>query len=977
MNDSGNSNLNDVMQRRRTGWTQRLLQAALLGSVFLIYGTPASAQFKITQPFTGTTAPGWTLGYDAYLTAPSIDASGSGWLRLTDAVNSEKGNALYTAGSFTGNQSVVIKINFVSWGGTGADGISVFFYDSTQNMSGATVGGGLGYCGGAGGYLAIGLDEYGNFSNPGDNCGSLSGGPGLTPQSLVIRGPLTSHNPYVTGVSVPGGIDDPYVSTRPSPKVVLLTMIPATVGFNITAQFQSASGQPFQTLFSNVNFPYAAPASLSVGFASSTGGSTNIHELQGLSVSTPDDLQVTMSGPSQIAPGNSITYTVALTNNGPASVDSADAPTLLDNLPANITGVSWTCAGSGGATCTASGSGNINTSTFTLPVNGVATFTITGTVAPTATCSSTLVNSANADFGASSTYTDNNPANNTATVDTTVYCAPVTVLANPTSVSFGSEPLNTPSAAIPVTLTGTGGVSFSSISTSGDYSQTNDCTSPLSGSATCTINVVFTPTAEGSRNGSLTVQSTAPSSPTIVALTGTGTSAVPNAFSFLALTGVDPSSVQISNAITVSGSNVASPISITGGEYSINGGAFTAVAGLVSPGAQVRVRLTAAASYTTAVKASLTIDGVSAPFSVTTRAVDPGTLSFGEGSYTGSGAASTATVTVTRSGGTDGPVSAEIVDGAGTVLGTVSFAAGVGGTQTVSIKLLNAAGGANLDLKFAHFTGGGAAGTTSTASLAVTPAPLGTVTVTSGGGALNPLMLLGLALIAGLRVLRMRRIMLESGHVPVIVAIAAITLGAGGARAADGGDFLSNSYFGVRAGESTSSLTGGYVTSYLEARGYDVRAAVDRDSPTVTLYGGYDLRKNLSLEVAWTYVGWTRAQLTGTTPVNLQSLLYDADRIMRGSGDVLSLALRYRLPLSPRVGIDFRAGVYGWSTESDVWLGAVRELERTDRGAGYMVGAGPHWMLTRSIGVGVNVEWYGSTPQNGFLQETAAIDYHF
>jgi len=25
----------------------------------------------------------------------------------------------------------------------------------------------------------------------------------------------------------------------------------------------------------------------------------------------------------------------------------------------------------------------------------------------------------------------------------------------------------------------------------------------------------------------------------------------------------------------------------------------------------------------------------------------------------------------------------------------------------------------------------------------------------------------------------------------------------------------------------------------------------------------------------------------------------------------------------------------------------------------------------------VNVEWYGSTPQNGFLQETAAIDYHF
>ena len=49
-----------------------------------------------------------------------------------------------------------------------------------------------------------------------------------------------------------------------------------------------------------------------------------------------------------------------------------------------MTGVSWNCAGTGGAVCgAAAGTGNIN-ATVTVPVTGVATFTATGTVAPAA-----------------------------------------------------------------------------------------------------------------------------------------------------------------------------------------------------------------------------------------------------------------------------------------------------------------------------------------------------------------------------------------------------------------------------------------------------------------------------------------------------------------------------------------------------------------------------------------------------------------
>ncbi|MDP3295620.1 MAG: Calx-beta domain-containing protein [Nevskia sp.] len=96
---------------------------------------------------------------------------------------------------------------------------------------------------------------------------------------------------------------------------------------------------------------------------------------------------------------------------------------------------------------------------------------------------------------------------------------------------------------------------------------------------------------------------------------------VPNAFSFNALTGVEPSSTQTSNAVTITGINVPSPISITGGLYSINGGEYRGEPGTVRPGNVVTVQLTAPFTGTTSATATLTIGGVSAGFRVTTRSV--------------------------------------------------------------------------------------------------------------------------------------------------------------------------------------------------------------------------------------------------------------------------------------------------------------------------------------------------------------------
>jgi F5/8 type C domain/Carbohydrate binding module (family 6)/Abnormal spindle-like microcephaly-assoc'd, ASPM-SPD-2-Hydin len=99
-----------------------------------------------------------------------------------------------------------------------------------------------------------------------------------------------------------------------------------------------------------------------------------------------------------------------------------------------------------------------------------------------------------------------------------------TLTASPTSLTFGSQNVNTTSAAQAVTLhnTGTAAASVTSIGTSGDFGQTNNCGTSIAAGASCAVNVSFTPTGQGSRTGTLTVASNATGSPTTVALSGTG-----------------------------------------------------------------------------------------------------------------------------------------------------------------------------------------------------------------------------------------------------------------------------------------------------------------------------------------------------------------------------------------------------------------------------------------------------------------------
>jgi hypothetical protein len=98
------------------------------------------------------------------------------------------------------------------------------------------------------------------------------------------------------------------------------------------------------------------------------------------------------------------------------------------------------------------------------------------------------------------------------------------------SIAFGSQPLNSPSAPIPVTVTNSGSqplaITGITLSTGGTqpYSQSNNCGSSVAVGGSCAINVVFNPTSPGAAPATLAINTNAATSS--ITLSGTGTFSV-------------------------------------------------------------------------------------------------------------------------------------------------------------------------------------------------------------------------------------------------------------------------------------------------------------------------------------------------------------------------------------------------------------------------------------------------------------------
>jgi hypothetical protein len=147
---------------------------------------------------------------------------------------------------------------------------------------------------------------------------------------------------------------------------------------------------------------------------------------------------------------------------------------------------------------------------------------------------------------------------NTASVYT-----PLTLTLSATSLNFGllQIGLSSPSQTVTVKNVSTHSVTFTSITSSGDFSENNTCPATMNAGQSCTITVTFTPTAAGTRSGAVTLKDNCPgSSSQKVTLTGTGET--------LAL-GFSPSSLNFGGVVVGASSTLTATLT-NDGSSSVN-----------------------------------------------------------------------------------------------------------------------------------------------------------------------------------------------------------------------------------------------------------------------------------------------------------------------------------------------------------------------------------------------------------------------
>ncbi len=214
--------------------------------------------------------------------------------------------------------------------------------------------------------------------------------------------------------------------------------------------------------------------------------------------------------------------TVSLTGTGVAAVPAVTlSPTSLAFVSQAV-----------GSTSTPQTVTLTNSGSASLVISGI---TATGDFAETNNCPGILAATSSCTISVTFTPTTtgkrtgalsvaDNAAGSPQTVNLSGTGAAPFVTFSPNSLTFQSLAVNTTSTPQTVTLTNSGNSSLtvSGIVTTGDFAETNNCPGSLAANASCTITITFTPTAAGTRTGTLSVTDNAPGSPQAVSLSGSG-----------------------------------------------------------------------------------------------------------------------------------------------------------------------------------------------------------------------------------------------------------------------------------------------------------------------------------------------------------------------------------------------------------------------------------------------------------------------
>ncbi|PZG12832.1 hypothetical protein C1I95_25035 [Micromonospora craterilacus] len=377
----------------------------------------------------------------------STDPQGSGKLRLTPASLTRQGG-VFGAVSVPTSQGLYVTFNTYQYGGSspGADGIAFVLaaVDPADPRSPSIIGqpgGSLGYSaafnggsvGLSNGYLGIGFDVFGNFSNSvyqGTGCTNpayISTTGGRVPGQVLIRGPgrngvgycaINSTATSTSSAAIPLRANTRTASVVPVEVVANTTSSSFSTGTGITVpagQYAvrfSPVGGTARTLtgtlpvVSSSLYPSptwlnanGVPRQLAFGWVGSTGAVTDFHEVDNArAVSFNEVPDLTVSQTSSVGaspqPGDPVSYTVTPRVE---SGTSEPSPVLMtQTMPAGVIprgafGTGWTCAAPSGQsiTCTNNntpfaGGTNLSPVTVVATVTGASvtpTLIQTGTVA--------------------------------------------------------------------------------------------------------------------------------------------------------------------------------------------------------------------------------------------------------------------------------------------------------------------------------------------------------------------------------------------------------------------------------------------------------------------------------------------------------------------------------------------------------------------------------------------------------------------
>ncbi len=383
--------------------------------------------------------------------ATAVDSPGSGVLRLTQAVTGQEGGAM-TSSSVPASNGIDATFDSYQWGGGGADGIG--FVVTAENPADPAApanigqpGGALGYASGqapgaqglADGYLGIGLDVYGNYSNTpsdGTGCTDPAWADALIPGQVVVRGPgngNTGYCPLESSRDVDGGTQTLAGSTRAGslvPVEVVINTTPGAVSMTTPAftadsvpagdygvAWTPIGGSPeFYTgalpsttkgipggLYPDswINPATGIPYQLGFGWVGSTGSVTDYHEVSNVVVSTLQPVPVLTAAISddhsgQLHVPGTVNYTVT-GGVSPTGGDEADPITMSTTLPSGVTpgtatGTGWTC-GAAGQVVTCTTPPPVTAGTTLPPVTLPATVTAAASTSPGALGTSVTVSS--------------------------------------------------------------------------------------------------------------------------------------------------------------------------------------------------------------------------------------------------------------------------------------------------------------------------------------------------------------------------------------------------------------------------------------------------------------------------------------------------------------------------------------------------------------------------------------------------------